>query len=87
MDSTNHRPLASDLANATQQELSEASGLRDLSEPGLDDLVADAVAAAPGSHVAHEMHYVPGRNQLMDRRRQQPPLLDIPRTKGLAHGP
>src|SRR5215469_17064151 len=37
--------------------------------------------------VAHEMRHVSGRNQFMDRRRQQPPLFDIPRTKGFAHGP
>jgi len=35
--------------------------------------------------LAHEMRYMPGRNQLIHRRWKQPVLLNIPRTKGLAH--
>jgi hypothetical protein len=36
--------------------------------------------------LAHKMRHVPGWNQLMHGRRQQPPLFNVPRTKGLAHG-
>src|SRR5437867_3265541 len=44
-----HRPFASDLVEAAQQELSEASGLLDLTKDGLDDLLAQAIAAAPAA--------------------------------------
>ena len=56
MDGTNHRPLASDVVKAAQQELSEASGLLDLSEHRLDDLLAQAVAAAPASTLELHRH-------------------------------
>jgi len=44
-----HRPLASDLVETTQQKLSEASGVLDLTTDGLDDLFAQAIAAAPAA--------------------------------------
>ena len=37
----------SDLFEATQKELSEAPGMLDLSEDGLDDLFSEPIAAAP----------------------------------------
>jgi hypothetical protein len=49
MDGANHRPLASDLVETPQQELPEASGLLDVSEYRLDDLLVQAVATAPAS--------------------------------------
>jgi len=42
-----HRPLASDLVETAQQELSEASDVLDLTKDGLDDLFAQSIAAAP----------------------------------------
>ena len=47
MDGANHRPLASDLIETSQQELPEASGLLDLSEHRLDDLLSEPVATSP----------------------------------------
>ena len=41
------RPFGSDLFEATQKELSEAPGMLDLSEDGLDDLFSEPIAAAP----------------------------------------
>ena len=35
--------------------------------------------------VPHEMRQMPRRHELMHRRRQQPRLINVPRTKGLAH--
>src|ERR1700751_5979277 len=46
MDSADHRPFASDLVEAPQQELPEASGMFDLPEHRLNDLFAQPVAAA-----------------------------------------
>src|SRR5487761_156193 len=44
------RPFACHLVDATQEELPEASGLLDLSEDGLDNLLSEPVAAtAPGA--------------------------------------
>src|ERR1700757_1302403 len=48
MDSADHRPFASDLVEAPQQELPEASGMFDLPEHRLNDLFAQPVAAAAG---------------------------------------
>src|SRR5258708_35116551 len=42
-----HRPLGSDLVEAAQEELAEASGMLDLAEHRFDDLLSQAVAAAP----------------------------------------
>src|ERR1700681_2581916 len=47
VDDADHRPLRSDLVEAAQEELAEASGMFDLAEHGLDDLLSQAVAAAP----------------------------------------
>lgn len=55
-----HRPFASDLIEPMQQELPEASGLLDLPEHRLDDLLSQAVAASAAgllqarSHGAHQ---------------------------------
>ena len=38
-----HCPLSSDLFEAAQQELAEASGVFDLTKDGLDDLFAQAI--------------------------------------------
>ena len=46
----NHRPLASDFVEARQQP--EVSGLLDLSEHRLDDLLAQPVAATPAGDIA-----------------------------------
>src|ERR1700682_2343616 len=47
VDGADHRPLRSDLVEAAQEELAEASGMFDLAEHGLDDLLSQTVAAAP----------------------------------------
>src|SRR5450631_2364103 len=47
MDGADHRPLGSDLVEAAQEELAEASCVLDLTEHGFDDLLSQAVAAAP----------------------------------------
>src|ERR671930_11652 len=45
-----HRPFASDLLETSKQELSEASGIFDLTENGFDDLLAQSItAASPGA--------------------------------------
>src|SRR5476651_790347 len=49
VDGADHRPLASDLVEAAQEELAEASGVFDLAEDGFDDLLSQAVAAAPAA--------------------------------------
>ena len=56
MDGANHRPLASDLVETPQQELPEASGLLDLSEHRLDDLLALPVAATPAGALELPCH-------------------------------
>jgi hypothetical protein len=47
VDGADHRPLRSDLVEAAQEELAEASGMFDLAEHGFDDLLSQAIAAAP----------------------------------------
>src|SRR5258707_15619896 len=47
VDGADHRPLGSDLLEAAQEELAEASGMLDLAEHRFDDLLSQAVAAAP----------------------------------------
>src|ERR1700686_1580475 len=47
VDGADHRPLGSDLVEAAQEELAEASGMLDLAEHRFDDLLSQAVAAAP----------------------------------------
>ena len=47
VDGADHRPLGSDLVEATEEELAEASCMLDLAEHGLDDLLSEAVATAP----------------------------------------
>src|SRR5580692_12901899 len=47
VDGADHRPLGSDLVEAAQEELPEASGMFDLAEHRFDDLLSEAVAAAP----------------------------------------
>jgi len=48
----NHRPLASDLVEAPQQELPKASGPLDLSVHRLEDLLAQAVALRRPAHLS-----------------------------------
>src|SRR5260370_4627885 len=47
VDGADHRPLGSDLVEAAQEELAEASGVFDLAEHRFDDLLSQAVAATP----------------------------------------
>src|SRR5580692_3132376 len=47
VDGADHRPLGSDLVETAQEELPEASGMFDLTEDRFDDLLSQAVAAAP----------------------------------------
>src|ERR1700722_4554593 len=47
VDGADHRPLSSDLVEAAQEELAEASGVFDLAEHRFDDLFSQAVSAAP----------------------------------------
>src|SRR5271166_5199312 len=47
VDGADHRPLGSDLVETAQEELPEASGVFDLAEHRFDDLLSEAVAAAP----------------------------------------
>src|SRR5580692_2568261 len=47
VDGADHRPLGSDLVETAQEELPEASGMFDLTEDRFDDLLSEAVAAAP----------------------------------------
>ena len=37
--------------------------------------------------ITHRVRRMPGRHEVVDRGRQQPRLIDVPRTKGLAHAP
>ncbi len=47
MDGADQRPFASDVFEAAQEKLSKAAGLLDLTEHGLDNLLAQSIAAAP----------------------------------------
>src|ERR1700693_1193071 len=47
VDGADHRPLGPDLVEAAQEELAEASGMFDVAEHRFDDLLSQAVAAAP----------------------------------------
>jgi len=51
VDGADHRPLGSDLVEATEEELAEASCMLDLAEHRLDDLLSEAVATAPAGAV------------------------------------
>jgi hypothetical protein len=42
---------------------------------------------ARANRVANKVGHVPGRHQILDRRRQQPNLINVPRSKCLAHPP
>lgn len=59
MGGAEHGALAADLVEASEQELPEASGLRDLPEDRFDDLLAEtgaaAVAGASGG-LGHRCH-------------------------------
>jgi hypothetical protein len=58
LDGTNRRPLASDLVEASQQELPETSGLFGPSEHEFNDLLTHTVAAAPASEFELHRHGV-----------------------------
>src|SRR5260370_10284368 len=47
VDGADHRPLGFDLVEAAQEELAEAAGVFDLAEHRFDNLLSQAVAAAP----------------------------------------
>src|SRR3974377_1790024 len=47
LDGAEKRPFGFDVFQAAQKELAESSGVLDLSEDGLDDLLSEAVAGAP----------------------------------------
>src|SRR5882672_12882930 len=47
VDGADHRPLGFDLFEAAQEELAEAAGVFDLAEHRFDNLLSQAVAAAP----------------------------------------
>ena len=77
VDGASHRPLASDLVEAPRQELPEASGLLDLSEHRLDDLLAQPVAATPAGALELPCHgglARPFRPLSRTRRMQQKPI-------------
>ena len=62
VDGTDHRPFGSDLIEASQQELPEASGVLHLPEHGLYHLLSEPVTTSPASplqglgHRAHQWH-------------------------------
>jgi len=56
MGGADHSPFASHLIETSQQELPEASGVLDLTEDGLDDLLAQSIAAAPSGAFEFERH-------------------------------
>src|SRR5579863_9964346 len=56
VDGADHRPFASDLVEAPQQELPEASGMFDLPEHRLDDLFAQPIAAAATGPLKLDRH-------------------------------
>ena len=56
VDGAEHRPFLLHLVKASQQELPETSGVLDLTENGLDDLFAQAIAAAPSGAPEFERH-------------------------------
>src|SRR3974390_2169679 len=49
MDGADHRPFCSDLIETPQQELPEPSDVFNLTKYRLDNLLAQAIAAAPSS--------------------------------------
>src|SRR5579883_3511517 len=51
-----HRPFLSDLVEAAEQELSKASGRFDLAEHRLDDLLSEAISAAPAGAAELRCH-------------------------------
>ena len=57
MDGAHHGPFAPDLIETAQPELSEASRLFDLSQDGLDHLVAETVATASTGTVEGFRHF------------------------------
>src|SRR5580704_18284144 len=56
VDGADHRPLGSDLVEAAQEELAEASGMFDVAEHRFDDLLSQAVAAAPAGELEFSGH-------------------------------
>ena len=61
MGQADEAPFVADVVEAAQQELSEAAGVLDLAEHGFDDLLAQAVAAAPAGALELDRHRLPGR--------------------------
>ena len=59
VDGADHCPLGSDVVETAEEELAEASGLLDLSEHRLDDLLAQPVSrspSGPADRVGHCLH-------------------------------
>ena len=48
-------------------------------------LVLLALVQGLAHQIAHEMRRVPGRHEVVDRRRQKPSLVHVPRAKGFLH--
>src|SRR5580658_11346305 len=51
-----HGPLGSDLVEAAQEELAEASGMFDMAEHRFNDLLSQAVTAAPAGELEFSGH-------------------------------
>lgn len=59
MDGADHRPLASDLRDTAEEELSEASDVLDVPEYWLHDLLSQPVSASapgPADRLGHGLH-------------------------------
>src|ERR1700719_1910782 len=56
VDGADHRPLGSDLVEAAQEELAEASRMLDLAEHRFDDLLSQSVAAAAAGALEFGRH-------------------------------
>jgi hypothetical protein len=56
VDRADHGPLGSDLVEAAQEELAEASGMFDMAEHRFDDLLSQTVAAAPAGELEFSGH-------------------------------
>src|SRR5579871_43146 len=56
VNGADHRPLGSDLVEAAQEELPEASSMFDMAEHRFDDLLSQAAAAAPAGELEFSCH-------------------------------
>ena len=74
MRGADERPFGFDVLQAAQKELTESSGMLDLSEDGLDDLLSQAVAAAPTGTSELGCH---GRNARAHAPSSAPPSVSL----------